>query len=113
MPLPQSLRARTILQWLLFAGLAAPALPHAAADPAIVTGGFPELAERFIEENCLECHNEKKSKAGFRIDQLGTDFTGAKVAEHWKEVIDRINAGEMPPEDKARPDAKLAADFVG
>ena len=34
------------------------------------------------------------------------------MAEQWKEVIDRINAGEMPPKGKPRPDAKQAAAFV-
>ena len=74
---------------------------------------YGKVARPFIEQHCLECHGEKKAKAGFRIDLLGADFTAAKVAEQWKEVIDRINAGEMPPEGKPRPDAKQAAAFVG
>jgi len=84
-----------------------------ATGVAEAAPGFREVAQPFLEKNCLECHNEKKAKAGFRVDLLGTDFAGAKVADQWKEVIDRINAGEMPPEDKARPDAKVAAAFVG
>src|SRR5688572_11484714 len=108
MPLPQPIRVRTLLQWLLSAGLGAEALHAAAADAPTVAGGFRELAQPFIETTWLECHNEKKSKAGFRIGHLGLDFAGAKVAEQWKEVIERINAGEMPPEDKPRTDAKLA-----
>ena len=61
----------------------------------------------------MECHGAKKAKAGFRVDLLGPDFAAPKVAEHWKEVVDRINAGEMPPEGSPRPDAKQAAAFVG
>lgn len=97
--------SRAILLSLLL--LAAP-ISRAAVAPE-----FREVAQPFIEKNCLECHGEKKAKAGFRIDQLGADFGGAKVADQWKEVIDRINAGEMPPEDKTRPDARQAAAFVG
>lgn len=66
----------------------------------------------FIEKHCISCHGEAKAKAGFRIDLLQADFTKPNTAEHWKEVIDRINAGEMPPKDEPRPDAKLAAGFV-
>src|ERR1700724_1029274 len=66
--------------------------------PAAAPKGYQEAARPFIEKNCLGCHGAKKAKAGFRIDLLGADFSKANVAEHWKEVIDRINAGEMPPE---------------
>src|SRR5688572_11216420 len=74
---------------------------------------YEQLVRPFIERNCLGCHGAKTAKAGFRIDLLGADFTAASAAEQWKEVIDRINAGEMPPEDKPRPDPKQAAAVVG
>jgi len=76
------------------------------------TPGFQETAKPFIQQHCLECHGEKKANAGFRIDLLTPDFAAPKVAEHWKEVIDRINAGEMPPKGKPRPDVKQTAAFV-
>src|SRR5688572_20931600 len=72
-----------------------------AAPPE--TPGYKEVARPFIERHCLECHGEKKATAGYRIDLLGADFAAATVAEGWKEVIDRINAGEMPPEGQPRP----------
>src|SRR4051812_38764447 len=84
----------------------------APAEPAAVAKGFREVAQPFIEQNCLGCHGAKKAKAGFRIDLLGADFLKATVAEHWKEVIDRINAGEMPPNGSPRPDLKQTAAFV-
>lgn len=73
---------------------------------------YREVARPFIEQHCMGCHGEKKAKAGFRIDLLGADFSKATVAEHWKEVIDRVNVGEMPPKGSPRPDAKQAAAFV-
>jgi mono/diheme cytochrome c family protein len=72
----------------------------ARGGPA-ATPGFRDIAQPFIQKHCTQCHGEKKAQAGFRIDLLTGDFAAAKMAEHWKEVIDRINAGEMPP--KARP----------
>ncbi len=76
------------------------------------TSGFQEKARPFIQQHCMACHGEKSARAGFRIDLLTADFAKPKMAEHWKEVIDRINAGEMPPKGKPRPDAKEAAAFV-
>jgi mono/diheme cytochrome c family protein len=89
------------------------ALALSASDEAVPKGnGFREAALPFVEQHCLACHGEKKAQAGFRIDLLGSDFKAAKAAEQWKEVIDRINAGEMPPKGRPRPDVKQAAALV-
>jgi mono/diheme cytochrome c family protein len=60
----------------------------------------------FLAQHCLGCHGPKTAKAGYRIDLLGTDFAAPQVAEQWKEVMDRINAGEMPPNGQPRPNAE-------
>lgn len=57
-------------------------------------------------KHCYSCHDAKKAKAGFRIDQLGSDFQAGKTADTWKEVIDQINSGAMPPKSEPRPDPK-------
>lgn len=62
----------------------------------------------FLKQHCYSCHDAKKAKAGFRIDELGTDFLSGTAADDWHEVINSINSGEMPPEDEPRPDAKAA-----
>jgi mono/diheme cytochrome c family protein len=74
--------------------------------------GFAEIVKPFIEKHCLACHGASTAKAGYRIDLLGSDFTASSVAEQWKEVIDRINAGEMPPEGRPRPDVEQTAALV-
>ena len=38
----------------------------AAAENAKIAPGFREIAQPFIAKNCLDCHGEKKAKAGFR-----------------------------------------------
>lgn len=73
---------------------------------------FRKNIQPFIAKHCLECHGAKKANAGFRIDQLTDDFAAAKMAEHWKEVIDRVNAGEMPPKSRPRPDVQEVAAFA-
>jgi hypothetical protein len=73
------------------------------ADPS------PEFArdvQPFLVKHCYSCHDAKKARAGFRIDQLGTDFLAGKTADVWKEVIDQINSGAMPPKSEPRPDPK-------
>ncbi len=69
---------------------------------------FEREVRPFLKQHCYSCHDAKKAKAGFRIDQLGTDFLSGTTADDWHEVINSINSGEMPPEDEPRPDAKAA-----
>jgi mono/diheme cytochrome c family protein len=96
-------------------GLAATCVGRGVGGPgerAPTPPEYRQIVQPFIQKHCLECHGEKKAQAGFRIDRLSTDFTRAKMAEQWKEVIDRINAAEMPPRGKPRPDVQEAAAVV-
>src|ERR1700722_1795204 len=68
--------------------------------------GLPEPTRTFIQAHCLTCHDADSARAGFRIDLLTDDFTVGNNANLWKEVMDKINSGEMPPRNKPRPDAK-------
>ena len=63
---------------------------------------------RFVDQHCIDCHDASTARAGFRIDLLTDDFTAGNNAGLWKEVMDKINSGEMPPKKKPRPDAKEA-----
>ena len=69
---------------------------------------LPQTTRAFIESHCMDCHDATTARAGFRIDQLTADFTAGNTAGQWKEVMDKINSGEMPPKKKPRPDAKEA-----
>ena len=59
----------------------------------------------FLREHCWRCHDESSAKAGFRVDDLGTDFLAGKTADRWHEAIDQINLGKMP-KSKNKPDPK-------
>ncbi len=69
---------------------------------------YREKVLPFIENHCIDCHDSSSARAGFRIDLLTEDFTSGNHAGLWKEVMDNINSGEMPPKKKARPDAAEA-----
>lgn len=83
---------------------------HAAdvvADPAPGSKeSFNKTVKPFLTTHCYSCHDEKEARAGFRIDELSLDFLAAGTADEWLEVMNNINLGSMPPEDKPRPDAK-------
>ncbi len=70
--------------------------------------GLPRSAETFFETHCVSCHDADSARAGFRVDLLSADFNGGNSAGQWKEVMDKINSGEMPPKKKPRPNAEEA-----
>ncbi len=64
---------------------------------------YEERVRPFLERHCFECHDESSAKAGFRVDDLDTDFLLGKTADRWREAIDQINLGKMP-KTKSKPD---------
>src|ERR1700678_1373183 len=75
----------------------------AAAAPLSAEGErqFDGTVKPFLEAHCYKCHNEEKTRAGFRIDILGTDFLADKNADNWKEIYDTLGSGKMPPKKEA------------
>ena len=68
--------------------------------------------ESFLKEHCIRCHSPKKEKGDLRIDTLSRDFKAGIDSHIWAEVNERINAGEMPPEEEPRPSEKEISDFI-
>lgn len=84
-------------------------LPGFAASTAHAqTFSFDQHVLPFLQNHCYQCHDAREAQAGFRIDELGTDFLSGRNADKWREVIDRINLGDMPPEGEPRPDPDAA-----
>lgn len=77
-------------------------LPTLLSEAASVATLHP-LVKPFFAEHCNSCHGEKKQKGDLRVDNLTFDFNSPKSLMHWEEIMNRINSGDMPPEDEARP----------
>lgn len=78
------------------------------AKPAVVadTQTFKNHVQPFVTKHCVECHGPKLAEGELRLDNLAADFLARKSSGSWIEVLDRLNLGEMPPEDKPRPDVE-------
>ncbi len=66
----------------------------------------------FIKEHCLRCHGPEKAKGDLRLDRLDTDFSKPSAFERWREVVTRVQSGEMPPNKEPRPEEAQAQTFV-
>ena len=68
--------------------------------------------EAFLDTHCVSCHGSQKEKGDLRIDSLSRDFKNGIDSHLWAEVVERINAGEMPPEEEPRPSEKEISTFI-
>ncbi len=92
---------RTLSFLLLLGSLAAPAARAELAHP----DAWPKV-EAVLVKYCYGCHDSDSEKGDFNLETLAADFGDPQVAGHWIEVMDDLNASEMPPEDKAQPQLK-------
>lgn len=59
-----------------------------------------------IEKYCVDCHSGGKEAKGEVDLTTVTAENFAERFEHWESAIERVKAGEMPPEDSAQPTKK-------
>ena len=71
-----------------------------------------EPFEAFLKKHCVRCHGAQKEEGDIRIDRLSRDFKAGVDSHHWAEALDKVNSGEMPPEDEPQPTQDEIAAFV-
>ena len=64
----------------------------------------PEELWGFFDAHCVECHDDVVSKGGLDLLSLEGGIEGIDEVSRWTQIYDRVMGGEMPPEDKPRPD---------
>ncbi len=81
-----------------------------------VTRAAPTLDEAatfaFTDRYCSNCHNDVDREGGLDLTSLKYSPTDAANFALWVKVHDRVQAGEMPPKEKKRPNAEEQAGFV-
>ena len=74
-----------------------------AAEPAAAETSALFTARDFFSNHCLDCHSGDNPEAGFRIDNLSSEFDDAESFARWLKLFHKIDSGEMPPKDADRP----------
>jgi hypothetical protein len=73
---------------------------------------FEQTVRPFLTAHCADCHGSKKQEADLRLDTLSTDLTQPETPLYWRDVIDRLRSGDMPPSDRMRPPAQDLANVI-
>ncbi len=69
-------------------------------------------AKPFFQENCTDCHNPDDKAGRMDLTTLAYHPEDAANFALWVKIHDRVQAGEMPPKKKARPDPAKLKSFV-
>jgi hypothetical protein len=77
-------------------------LALACAAPASAADFGPD-AVAFLRKHCVACHGEKKKSSGIVLHAVTDDAGVLKNRKTFTKVLHVLDAGEMPPEGKARP----------
>ena len=83
--------------------------------PALVVGAeirFPNKHITLFENHCFDCHDADTQKGKVNLEDLSFEISTIAQAELWQKVLNAMNAGEMPPEDKKQPGDTQKADFL-
>ena len=84
--------------------------PVVSADQPEVR--LPKKHLTLLENYCFDCHDADTQKGKVNLEALSFEVTTPRQAELWQKVLNSINAGEMPPEDKRQPKPEEKADFL-
>ncbi len=64
------------------------------------SGEFEGFAQGFLQEHCLDCHDNETAKGNLSLEDLGSvDETNAGI---WKSIWAQLALQEMPPPKKSR-----------
>jgi mono/diheme cytochrome c family protein len=66
---------------------------------------LPTAVHSFLEEHCLDCHDEDSRKGDLDLSKIAFGLTGSTSRLKWVHIHDRIKQGEMPPDSGDLPAA--------
>lgn len=80
-------------------------LDRVLRTPDGAEGESPAIgSHRLLVENyCVGCHNAEENKGGLNLEAIRFDDV-VRHADTWEQVITRLQARQMPPPDRRRPD---------
>jgi hypothetical protein len=81
-----------------------------SASPLFAAPAFDTAA--FTDKYCADCHDGTEKKGGLDLTSLPYSPNDPANFVHWVKVHDRLQAGEMPPKKKKRPEPPELDAFV-
>jgi len=74
-----------------------------AASAFAASPPFSEAGVAFLEKHCTSCHGAEKQKAGLVLHDIRNDAALLRAPRRWKEIMNMVESGQMPPEEQPPP----------
>ena len=89
------------------------AIPRKFMAPVIRQGVAADWksVQSFLKSHCADCHDEGVKKGDFTLDRLSKDDVSGRV--DLALVLERLRAGDMPPQSEPRPKPDDLAQAIG
>jgi mono/diheme cytochrome c family protein len=84
--------------------------PQPAAD---LQTDYATVARPLVTKYCLECHSTKGKKGGLDLERFASLDHVRKDLKPWQQMIEMLEAGEMPPRRKPQPTADERKQLIG
>lgn len=97
--------AHAIALWATYLLLSASSV--SAADP-----NFDKQGLDFLESHCLSCHSGERPKAELSLAKFTDKDSLIPARKTWQRVIDVVQSGEMPPQNRRQPELKEREEFL-
>ena len=72
---------------------------------------FDKSIQSFLAKHCTVCHGAEKPKAKFRVDDLISRQFDPSDNKRWQNILEMVDLGEMPPQQRPQPTEKELAEF--
>ena len=66
-----------------------------------------------MKKHCYRCHGTETQEAELALHDMERVIKDSADALNWQDILDKLNAGEMPPEDEPQPSREELARVVG
>lgn len=73
---------------------------------------FDEAVQPILTANCVTCHGPNRQKGGVTLHDISIDPADTKAVARWSQVLEQLECGLMPPEDRSQPTARQKQDIV-
>ncbi|MFM7072738.1 MAG: DUF1588 domain-containing protein [Planctomycetota bacterium] len=74
---------------------------------------FERSVKPFLAKHCVECHGAKDPEGELDLTTLDPDMKASVSGARWATIVEKLTKGQMPPEEKPRPDAMGLAATIG
>src|SRR4051812_23235812 len=73
--------------------------PQGKSSAILFAGQIKPLLAKY----CFDCHGESKPKADLNLKSVADETAILKDRKLWGRLVEYVEAGEMPPEDRPQP----------